>query len=64
MEKREGKRVRPWEVRALFEPNRVARECLADAYEHVVPVVRRRLQSDKVQDAGSIALRRAGGSGE
>jgi hypothetical protein len=42
-----AQRVRPaqttLEVRVMFEPNRLAAACLADAYARVVPVRRRTL---------------------
>lgn len=42
MERRE-RRYRPTRTVAVtFEPNRLAKECLADAYEYAVPVTRRR----------------------
>lgn len=41
MERRE-RRYRPTRTVAVtFEPSRLAKECLADAYEYAVPVARR-----------------------
>lgn len=37
----EGKSREALEVRVRFEPNRIERECLANAYEQVVPNRRR-----------------------
>jgi hypothetical protein len=42
---REGKKERVLEVRLVFEPNRLAHEYLADAYERVLPVLRRPMHS-------------------
>lgn len=37
------KRTPPLEVHVMFEPNRFAQQCLADAYACLLPTVRRRL---------------------
>jgi hypothetical protein len=39
----EPKPPRRMEVTTMFEPTRLGNVCLHDAYEHVVPVVRRPL---------------------
>lgn len=41
MEQRQRRRRSALVVRVRYEPSRVAAACLADAYEQVVPVVRR-----------------------
>jgi hypothetical protein len=41
MARRTTKRRPPPSVRVSYEPNRLADACLADAYEHIAPVVRR-----------------------
>ena len=38
-----GKRGRVLEVRVRFEPSRIGRDCLAGAYEQIVPIIRRSL---------------------
>lgn len=43
------------EVRVVFEPNRIAPICMAQAYERVVPIVRRGIPT------GQQDVRRAGG---
>ncbi len=48
MVRRAGKRKRILQVHAEFEPNRLAGEHLADAYERIVPILRRSLQADAV----------------
>jgi len=35
------KTTRQREVRTMFEPTRLAEDCLADAYAHLVPVIQR-----------------------
>ncbi len=61
VERREGKKGKVLEVRLLFEPGRLSGECLADAYEYVVPAVRRALKG--VGRTARAAMRRAGGAG-
>jgi hypothetical protein len=59
-----GKRVRVLEVRVRFEPSRIGRDCLAGAYEQIVPIVRRSLAVSG-QHGGTAAgqmLRRAAGA--
>jgi hypothetical protein len=65
VERREGKKEKVLEVRLLFEPGRLSGECLADAYEHLVPVVRRALNGvdRKAHVVTRAAVRRAGGAG-
>lgn len=65
VEQREGKREKALEVRVLFEPGRLSSEYLVDAYEHLVPLVRRALKSvaSKSRAASSTTMRRAGGAG-
>ncbi len=41
MARRITKRRPPPSIRVSYEPNRLADDCLADAYEHIAPVVRR-----------------------
>jgi len=41
VEQRQRRRRSALVVRVRYEPSRVAAACLADAYEQVVPVVRR-----------------------
>jgi hypothetical protein len=38
-----GKRGRILEVRVRFEASRIGRDCLAGAYEQIVPIIRRSL---------------------
>ena len=38
-----GKRGRVLKVGVRFEPSRIGRECLAGAYEQIVPIIRRSL---------------------
>ena len=37
-----GKRTTPLEVQVMFEPSRLAQQCLQDAYACLMPTVRRR----------------------
>lgn len=41
MESEKPKKSRALEVRVVFEPSRIAPVCVAQAYERVVPTVRR-----------------------
>ena len=41
MARRTTKHRPPPSIRVSYEPNRLADACLADAYEHIAPVVRR-----------------------
>lgn len=52
------------EVRVMFEPSRLQGECLADAYECVVPIVRRSLgvRSRGADVSRGAVTRRVGGS--
>jgi hypothetical protein len=43
MSKRAHKRARTVEVQIMFEPSRLAQECLHKAYRCLVPVAKRRL---------------------
>lgn len=63
VERREGRTERVLEVRVLFEISRLARGCLADAYEHVVPIVRRTVRREKMESARPVVRRRTGGAG-
>ena len=56
-------RKRELEVRAMFEPNRLAEQCLAVAYERVVPINRRPtgLTTDKHERNNRKVAWRAGG---
>jgi hypothetical protein len=38
-----GKRGRILKVGVRFEPSRIGRDCLSDAYEQIVPIIRRSL---------------------
>ena len=55
---------RELEVRVMFEPNRLAEQCLAAAYERVVPINRRatRLSTDKQERNNRKVACRAGGA--
>jgi hypothetical protein len=65
VERRGEKVERVLEVRAMYEPSRIQGECLADAYEHAVPIVRRALRGivAKPEALRGVAVRRAGGAG-
>ena len=41
MSRREHQHPQLREIRVTFDPSRLSRACLAHAYEHVVPIVRR-----------------------
>ena len=45
MASRQPKKADALEVRVMFEPNRIASACLAQAYERVVPIARRAMAS-------------------
>ena len=64
MERRGEKVERFLEVRAMYEPSRIQGECIADAYEHVVPTVRRalRLGIERAEAPRGAPMRRAGGA--
>ena len=59
-----GKRGRVLEVRVRFEPSRIGRDCLAGAYEQIVPIIRRSLAVSGQYGAvpAEQALRRATGA--
>ena len=59
-----GKRGRVLEVRVRFEPSRIGRDCLAGAYEQIVPIIRRSLSVSGQYGAvpAGQALRRAAGA--
>jgi len=64
---RERKRNQALEVRHVFETTRIARACLARAYECLVPIVRRTLfrapsPCGDAQDRDNGERRRVGGS--
>jgi hypothetical protein len=61
--RRERRKERILEVRCTFEPNRLAQACLENAYEHVVPTVRRKIQNqpNTVADHTPVPQRQAGG---
>jgi hypothetical protein len=65
VERRGEKVERVLEVRAMYEPSRIQGECLVDAYEHAVPIVRRSLRGMVVRAEAlrAVAVRRAGGAG-
>jgi hypothetical protein len=65
VERRGGKVERLLEVRAMYEPSRIQGDCLVDAYEHAVPIVRRALRGIVVRPEAlqAVAVRRAGGAG-
>jgi hypothetical protein len=49
-------------VRVRYEPSRIGAACLADAYEQILPVVRRRLDHQKLRaDAESTPTHRRRG---
>lgn len=50
-------------VRRSFEPNRLAEASLAEAYEHVLPIVRRNVWAQRTTDASreGVPERRVGG---
>jgi hypothetical protein len=59
-----GKSRKRLEVRVQFEPNRIAGEYLASAYERVVPIVRRDLRESAEGRAEVVRdqpMRQAGG---
>ena len=60
--RRERTKERILEVRCTFEPNRLAQACLENAYEHVVPTVRRKIQSqpNTAADRTPVPQRQAG----
>jgi hypothetical protein len=49
----------------MYEPSRIQGDCLADAYEHAVPIVRRTLRGNVVRPEAlrGVEMRRAGGAG-
>ncbi len=55
MERRERKYRPTRTVAVTFEPSRLAKECLADAYEYAVPVTRRRSRGSHRRPAATIA---------
>ncbi len=61
--RRERRKERILEVRCTFEPNRLAQACLANAYEQVVPTVRRKMQNqpNPAADRTPVPQRQAGG---
>jgi hypothetical protein len=61
--RRERTKERILEVRCTFEPNRLAQVCLENAYEHVVPTVRRKIQGQPspAADRTPVQQRQAGG---
>lgn len=67
MTRRITKRRPPPSIRVSYEPNRLADACLADAYEHIAPVVRRvttpapAAGSAPVTTTASVSPRRAAG---
>ena len=63
---KEGKPGGSPEVRVRFEPGRIERECLASAYEQVVPIRRRVVVSIETRPAVVRApmLQRVGGVGK
>jgi len=64
VERREGKVERVLEVRAVYEPSRIQSDCLAQAYEHAVPIARRALRQiiERPKALRGVAARRAGGA--
>ncbi len=62
MTNRQRKRTTLVEVKAVFEPSRVAQACLAEAYERVIPTARRPSHTDRASRANRTVMpRRAGG---
>jgi hypothetical protein len=61
--RRERRKERILEVWCTFEPNRLAQACLENAFEHVVPTVRRTIPSQPSTAAEHTATqpRQAGG---
>ena len=59
-----GKRGRVLKVGVRFEPSRIGRDCLAGAYEQIVPIIRRSLPVSGQYGAvpAGQALRRAAGA--
>ena len=59
----ERRKERILEVRCTFEPNRLAEACLENAYEHVVPTVRRTIpsQPSTAAEHTPVPPRQAGG---
>lgn len=51
MSRRESSSSKTLEVKSMFEPSRIAPLCLAQAYEHLIPIVRR--TANPVRDTGS-----------
>jgi len=43
--RRDTAQIKELEVRVMFEPNRLSMACIAQAYEHVAPVLRRAVAS-------------------
>jgi hypothetical protein len=63
--RRQGQTKQPMEVHIQFEPSRIERACLANAYERIVPIIRRTVMCTGNQD-GEIQrhemVRRTGGA--
>jgi hypothetical protein len=52
----------PFTIQVSFETTRISAQCLVDAYNHLVPITRRRLRpARKPELGGAVALRRRGG---
>jgi hypothetical protein len=49
MPKPARKKPKPLEVAIMFEPTRLAHDCLQAAYAHLVPTLRRRIPSTSSQ---------------
>ena len=43
------KKPKPLEVAVMFEPTRLAHDCLQAAYAHLIPTLRRRIPSTSSQ---------------
>ncbi len=49
MPKPARKKLKPLEVAVMFEPTRLAHDCLQAAYAHLIPTLRRRIPSTSSQ---------------
>ena len=63
MANRERTKTRTLKVLCSFEPSRMAPACLTDAYECVVPILRRAFTSQRRTETsdGAVSKRRVGG---